>query len=417
MSGHAIELTEDNFDDFISNTHYPVLVDLWAPWCVPCRTMAPVIDKLARNTIGRLHVAKIDVEKYPSIMEKFQVRGIPTLLLFKGEAEPARLVGAQTLGQLNTWLADKKLQLNSSISVQQLEELEWGSFYGDEELHQFFYQRTINHARSGTIISSSAAYWFQGKGTLSAVIAHHYDNNIFTRLTGIPIAISKLLDRCEYTKEEQITSLFNTLCAGKDFRLIPLKFLQWWLSEEFTSWSTHLRDPRLLSLMKQWQDIFSCVLAGSLHDKHASASLIESVTTVLEDYQHPDRQLEKIIAVILINIAELPVTTNAEKWEIITRNMNWAKFQLLQIQSGWSDEDRATPALRMQWFLDKESKSQTGKLSQEDIDELRSEWTKNNSHFLQKESAFQTQLEKLTNSVGAEWQRKVERLFSEAPDF
>ena len=73
----------------------PVLVDLWAPWCGPCRAMAPALEELARDLAGKLKVVKVDVDQNPGTQARFQVKGIPTLLLFRGGALVERIVGAQ----------------------------------------------------------------------------------------------------------------------------------------------------------------------------------------------------------------------------------------------------------------------------------------------------------------------------------
>ncbi len=73
----------------------PVLVDLWAPWCGPCRTMAPALEELARDFAGRLKVVKVNVDQNPATQARFQAQGIPTLLLFRGGELVERIVGAQ----------------------------------------------------------------------------------------------------------------------------------------------------------------------------------------------------------------------------------------------------------------------------------------------------------------------------------
>ena len=77
-----------------------VLVDLWAPWCGPCRAMAPALGELARDLAGHLKVLKVDVDQNPSTQARFQVQGIPTLLLFRDGALVEKIVGAQSKAAL-----------------------------------------------------------------------------------------------------------------------------------------------------------------------------------------------------------------------------------------------------------------------------------------------------------------------------
>lgn len=90
----------------------PVLVDLWAPWCGPCRAMAPALEQLARDRAGRLKIVKINVDQSPQIAERFGVQGIPLLVLTRDGQELARQAGAAPLPRLQAWL-NSQLTLNA----------------------------------------------------------------------------------------------------------------------------------------------------------------------------------------------------------------------------------------------------------------------------------------------------------------
>jgi thioredoxin 1 len=89
-----LTLTDKNFQYQTKNKL--VLVDFWASWCVPCRMMAPVLNEIATELSGNSHVGKVNVEQYQSLAQKFKVRGIPTLILFKNGAEVNRFVGVKS---------------------------------------------------------------------------------------------------------------------------------------------------------------------------------------------------------------------------------------------------------------------------------------------------------------------------------
>jgi len=95
FDGHPITITDANFAEQVERSPVPVLLDLWAPWCGPCRMVAPAVEELAAELAGRLRVGKLNVDENPVTAEKFQVRGIPALLLFRGGREVDRMVGAQ----------------------------------------------------------------------------------------------------------------------------------------------------------------------------------------------------------------------------------------------------------------------------------------------------------------------------------
>ena len=95
-----IELTDDNFEDKILKSKLPILVDFWAAWCGPCKQIAPIVNELAESYKGKLLVGKVDVDKFPGISQKCEIRGIPTLLLFKDGKLVERIVGAVPKEQL-----------------------------------------------------------------------------------------------------------------------------------------------------------------------------------------------------------------------------------------------------------------------------------------------------------------------------
>lgn len=88
------EVTDGTFQRAVLASPLPVLVDCWAPWCGPCRTVAPVLDELARDYAGRVRIAKLNVDQSPSTAGRYAVQSIPTMLLFKDGREVDRLVGA-----------------------------------------------------------------------------------------------------------------------------------------------------------------------------------------------------------------------------------------------------------------------------------------------------------------------------------
>lgn len=98
-------LMQATFDKFVGRGELPVLVDFWAPWCGPCKTMAPVFARMAGDYVGRIRFAKVDTEAEPALAARFGIRSIPTLALFKNGKEVDRVAGALPAPQLAAWLA------------------------------------------------------------------------------------------------------------------------------------------------------------------------------------------------------------------------------------------------------------------------------------------------------------------------
>ncbi len=90
----VLELTDEAFEEEVLNSDIPALVDFWAPWCGPCKAIAPIVSALAEEYDGRLKVAKVNVDDNQSVAMRYQVRGIPTLLLFKDGEVAQQVVGA-----------------------------------------------------------------------------------------------------------------------------------------------------------------------------------------------------------------------------------------------------------------------------------------------------------------------------------
>ncbi|HKJ88271.1 MAG TPA: thioredoxin TrxA [Gammaproteobacteria bacterium] len=102
----TLDVTDSTFEQEVLNSDKPVLVDYWAEWCGPCKMTAPILDEVSDEYAEKLKVAKLNIDENPSTPPKYGVRGIPTLMLFKGGSVEATKVGALSKAQLQAFVEE-----------------------------------------------------------------------------------------------------------------------------------------------------------------------------------------------------------------------------------------------------------------------------------------------------------------------
>jgi thioredoxin 1 len=104
MSEHIVYVTDAAFKSAVLESPIPVLVDYWAEWCGPCKMIAPILEEVARDYAGKLTVAKLNIDENPKTPGEYGIRGIPTLILFKGGNVEATKIGALSKSQLTAFI-------------------------------------------------------------------------------------------------------------------------------------------------------------------------------------------------------------------------------------------------------------------------------------------------------------------------
>lgn len=105
MSEKIANLTTDSFKSAVTSSSTPVLVDFWAPWCGPCKAIAPILEELATELDGKLKIAKVNIDENDAVAVEYGIRAIPTMLLFKGGQVAEQIVGMMPKAALKTKIA------------------------------------------------------------------------------------------------------------------------------------------------------------------------------------------------------------------------------------------------------------------------------------------------------------------------
>lgn len=101
----SVNVSDADFENEVLKADGPVMVDFWAEWCGPCKALSPIVDEVANEVAGKMKIVKINIDENPNAPTKYGVRGIPTLMVFKGGELVDTKVGGMSKTQLNEWLA------------------------------------------------------------------------------------------------------------------------------------------------------------------------------------------------------------------------------------------------------------------------------------------------------------------------
>lgn len=384
MSENTVTINNENVDEILNHTSLPVVIDLWAPWCGPCKTLAPVLEMLAKENSHELLISKLNVDEYPELMQRFRVRGIPALIIYKNGQEIARETGTKSLAQLRGWIENQGIALTKKTMPVSTEiAWEWKSFYGDPELQQFYAKRYRELTIEGKVELSYQPFWLEGRGSPAAALVKNDDITIFERQTGLPGSVACLLDLVCPDSENQAVELFSVLDEKSSVDNLAISVIANWLNDN-DYWQTNFDDPTINTFRQRWCQAFS----AENTNEQQWAELFSQLQKLM-NWQEPELHLlTNYFVSLLTQCSPPPSTTDHASWEQIARNVRWTQIQLAQQRLGWTAAERALPDQRLAWFEAQEDASPNQELSTIEIEELSRQWQSEHEDFDIKEQYF-----------------------------
>lgn len=329
----------------------PLLLDLWAPWCGPCKAQAPALEKLSDMADGKLLVAKIDVDQHPAVGPRFKVRGIPTLILFNAGEEVSRRTGVQTFAGLCKWVVEEGVDLGDTRAAASATAEEMplgGAFYDDGELREFLLGRVSRAASEGGLSAPRFPFWSEGKGSIMGALAHSANAEIFERVTGLPAAFGYCLEMASLTTAPDVQQAADLLPAGADMRNAPALFVQRWLGDAGWNWP-ELLGPEADRLRLEWLALCSELLAGSTPSKARWAAVREAAERF--DGKDPYQSVQQNFASLVEALTPVPGSDEATSWgRALLMHGKYLVIARAKHELGWTAMDFAKEVILIRWF-------------------------------------------------------------------
>ncbi len=421
MSELIIEVSDATLDHQVLGADGPVLLDLWAPWCAPCRALGPVLKQLSTEYQGSLLIAKVDVEKYPDVQQRFGVRGIPTMLLFRDGEETSRAVGSKSSAEMRRWLASQGILASEHAPLTPIAALDkprWGAFYGDAELREFLLARLRQRAQAGHVRSSRMPYWVDGVGTISAALVGGTEPRIFEGLTGMPASFACVLEFCvsDDLRAEDVDVLLGSIPLGADLRSVAPSMVLRLFDGELGDWAPILDDDVLNTMRLRWINLVTRSLTGSEVKRTEWQALAGELDALLSKDSAPERTVHDAVISALTALSPLPHADDAASWaRPLLLIGKYLQYVLAARRVGWTTEDFALERFRDNWFTTRQAQEADGRFSDDSLMAARAQWLHEHGDRQRRYDAFFEKSAEHMSPVAAKVLACLATLVSQAP--
>lgn len=380
MSELIMNVTEATLDQEVLAAAGPVLLDLWAPWCAPCRALAPILKKISVEYQGSLRIAKVDVEQHPEVQRRFGVRGIPTMILFRDGAEAARAVGSKSVEDMRRWLAREGVQAPAAeptAATVPLDSPPWGAFYGDAELREFLIARLRARAEAGLVSFSRVPFWMDGRGSISGALVGSAEFRVFEGMTGMPASFASALEFCvqsDPTKPEDVDALLGGVLPGADLRSVAPCMAMSLFDGSLGDWSAILGDEALDALRLRWRDLSERTLAGQDVPREAWHALRSALDSLHSKDHAPERMVHDELIRALSALSPWPHADDGAGWLVLSGAGMYLLFVLAAGSRGCTPAEFGVERLRHGWFTAREKQEPGGAFTDETLVLARAAW-------------------------------------------
>jgi len=411
------ETSADLLDADLAQGDGAILLELWAPWCSPCRAMAPMLEDLAGEYAGVLRVLKLDVELYPEVGVRFAVRSIPTLILFKGGAEVARASGSRSGEQLRGWLQREGVHApGASVAAIVADPLARGAFHGDERLKSVLHARIRVQAQAGQVLASRFPYWQGGKGSISGALTYGTSAEEFEHLTGMPFSFACALEfLCSNWTADMVDEVFGEIQPGADLHDVAARLMCNFLSDPDYDWPVLVADEAIVGLLETWLDLMHRHLDKQQPDAQQWNALAMQLAYLRSNDRDPYRTVQDHMCELLGLLSPPPSHDDAVWVNALSIYGVYLNFVIVEGQLGWSRDDFAFEGVQMHWYLARERRQPGGRFSDAALAEAHRAWQREHGALQRRHDLLQKQAVAYLPSVTSRLRAQLLQLLKDAP--